>query len=301
MKGWGTRVGKVSWTVLAVLLMPLLSPLVRNAEAQALDELRQLRQEMQALREEVQTKNDVIKRLQGRLDTIETKLQAEIQRPVEEKVTAIKEEMKTEIAAMQQAEAGRLMGGQVFFKGGFVRANHPRRNSLLTVQDDPNDKEGFQVGGGLDLPLMRIFGTTLLGEIYVEYIQTQKTTGAAPLPIVSAPDPRLAVGRGLENILTVAIAPKFRLDTLASLTETPWLASIRPWIIPVGLTFNVNTPVSKAITNISVGGVSGVGVERLFWNDRLSLGVDFRYYWGPDIPEDNLKRFTTGGYVGINF
>jgi hypothetical protein len=79
------------------------------------------------------------------------------------------------------------------------------------------------------------------------------------------------------------------------------LSLIRPWIIPIGLTFNVNTPVNKAITNISVGGTSGIGVERMFWNNRLSLGVDFRYYWGPDIPDENLAHFTTGGYVGINF
>lgn len=292
MKNWARRRVKVGLTVLAVFLAPWLSPLVGNAGAETLEEVRQLRRELQALREEVQTKNDMIKRFQGRLDTIETKLQAEIRRPVEEKVTAIKEEMKTEIAAMQQAEAGRLMGGQVFFKGGYVRLDDPRRNSLLTVQDDANDKNGFQVGAGLDLPLMQVFNTTLLGEIYVEYIQTQHTTGAAP---------GIAEKRGLENILTVGVAPKFRLDTLGSLTETPWLAPYRPWIIPVGLTFNVNTPVNKAITNISLGGITGVGVERLFWNNRLSLGVDFRYYWGPDIPDDNLRRFTTGGYLGINF
>lgn len=250
------------------------------------------------LREEVQTKNNMINRMQQRLEALETKIQAEVPRPVEEKMTALKEEMKTELAA--RATGSGLSGGQVFFKGGFVRMDHPRSNSLLTAQSDSGDKDGWQVGGGVDLPIMTIFNSTLLGEIYVEYIQTQKTKGDSPAEVEpGAPGKKLAEKRGLENILTVGIAPKIRFDNLGSIR--PWLAPYRPWIMPVGLTFNVNTPVNKAITNISVGGVSGFGAERLFWNNRVSLGVDFRYYWGPDIPDENLRHFTTGGYVGLNF
>ncbi len=292
---------KLGWTVLALFLTPLLSPLIGSAEGQTRNEMSQLKHELQALREEVETKNTMVKRMQQRLEALETKMQVEIQRPVEEKLKALKEGMKTEMAA--KAEFPKLSGGQVFFKGGYVRLDDPRRNSLLTVQDDPNDRNGFNVGAGLDLPLMELFNSTLLGEIYVEYIQTQHTTGIGTAGTAVDPQGRpgvvLAEKRGLENILTVGIAPKFRFDTLGSMW--PSLHSIRPWIIPVGLTFNVNTPVNKAITNISVGGVTGAGVERLFWNNRLSLGVDFRYYWGPDIPDDNLARFTTGGYLGINF
>ncbi|MCZ7626070.1 MAG: hypothetical protein M5R38_09900 [Candidatus Methylomirabilis sp.] len=237
--------------------------------------------------------------MQDRLDALETKMQAEVPRPVEEKMTALKQEMKIEMAA--KAASSALSGGQVFFKGGFVRMDHPRTNSLLTTQSDSNDKDGWQVGGGVDLPIMTIFNSTLLGEIYVEYIQTQKTAGDSDATVEgpTAPNKKLAEKRGLENILTVGIAPKIRFDNLGS--YSPLLAPYRPWIIPVGLTFNVNTPVNKAITNISVGGVSGFGIERLFWNNRVSLGVDFRYYWGPDIPDENLRHFTTGGYVGLNF
>ncbi len=298
MKILGTHMTKAGWTVFALLLsMPLFSLFIGNAEGQTRSELNQLKQELQMLRDEVQTKNNVIKRMQERLEALETKIQAEVPRPVEEKMTALKEEMKTELAA--KAETSRLSGGQVFFKGGFVRMEDPRRNSLLTRQDDPTSQNGWQVGGGVDLPIMTIFNSTLLGEIYVEYIQTQKTTGNSDAEVEQTPGKKLAEGRGLENILTVGIAPKIRFDNMGSIR--PWLAPYRPWILPVGLTFNVNTPVNKAITNISVGGVSGFGAERLFWNNRVSLGVDFRYYWGPDIPDENLRHFTTGGYVGINF
>lgn len=297
MKRWGIRVSTMGWTVLALLLTPLLSPFIGNAGAQTRSELSQLRRELQALQQEVQTKNEMIKRMQGRLDALETKLQTEIQRPVEEKLTALKEQMKIHIAARE--ESPRLMGGQVFFKGGYMRWEDPRRNSLLTIQDDPDDKGGYQVGAGLDLPLMTLFGNTLLGEILIEYKQSQKTTGDSPAKVEVPPNKILAEGRGFENIFTVAVAPKYRFDNLGS--TWPSLSLIRPWIVPVGLTFNVNTPVNKAITNISVGGTSGIGVERMFWNNRLSLGVDFRYYWGPDIPDENLAHFTTGGYVGINF
>ena len=302
VKSQKMRVSKAGWTIFALLLLtPLFSLFTGNAEGQTRTELNQLKRELQVLREEAQTKNDMIKRMQERLDALETKIQAEVPRPVEEKMTALKEEMKTELTA--KAEASKLSGGQVFFKGGYLRMDSPRRNSLLTFQDDPNKKGGWQVGGGLDLPLLKIFNNPLLGEIMVEYVQSQHTTGVGKA--ATAVDPQgqpgiiVAEKRGLENILTVAIAPKYRIDTLGSIW--PSLALIRPWIIPVGLTFNVNTPVSKAVTNISVGGVTGAGVERLFWNNRVSLGVDFRYYWGPDIPDERLSHFTTGGYVGINF
>lgn len=281
------------------LLTPVFSFFIGNAEAQTRNELNELKQELQALREEVQTKNNMIKRMQDRLEALETRIQAEVPPPVEEKMTALRQEMKTEMAAKTGTSA--LSGGQVFFKGGFVRMDHPRSNSLLTAQSDSGDQDGWQVGGGVDLPIMQIFNSTLLGEIYVEYIQTQKTRGDSDAQVEgpTAPDKKLAEKNGLENILTVGIAPKIRFDNLG--TIRPWLAPYRPWIIPVGLTFNVNTPVNKAITNISVGGVSGFGLERLFWNNRVSLGVDFRYYWGPDIPDENLRHFTTGGYVGLNF
>lgn len=290
---------KVGWAILALFLTPLLSPLAGNAEGQTRNELSELRREMQAVREEVEAKNEMIQRMQRRLEALETKMQAEVPQPVKEKMTALKEEMKTEIAARAEAESSKLMGGQVFFKGGYMRYEDPRRNSLLTKQDDPNDKEGYQVGAGLDLPLMTLFGNTLLGEILVEYKQSQKTTGDSPAKVEEDPNKILAEKKGFENIFTVAIAPKYRFDNLGA--TWPSLSQIRPWIIPVGLTFNVNTPVNKAITNISVGGTSGIGVERMFWNNRISLGIDFRYYWGPDIPDENLANFTTGAYVGINF
>jgi len=299
----GRRVNKRGWTLLALsLLMPVFSLFIGNAEAQTRSELNALKQELQALREEVQTKNNMIQRMQDRLEALETKMQAERQRPTDEKLTALKEEMKTEIAARVEAESSKPKGGQVFFKGGYMRYEDPRRNSLLTKQDDPNDKGGYQVGAGLDLPLMTLFGNTLLGEILVEYKQSQKTTGDASIAVEDNPEQpgkKLAEDKGFENIFTVAVSPKYRFDNLGSIR--PWLASYRAWIIPVGLTFNVNTPVNKAITNISVGGTSGIGVERMFWNNRVSLGVDFRYYWGPDIPDENLAHFTTGGYLGINF
>lgn len=287
----------VGWAILALFLTPLFSPFAGNAEGQTRNEMNQLRQELQTLREEVETKNDMLKRMQRRLDALETKMQAEIQRPAEEKLTVLKEQMRTHVAARE--ESPKLWGGQVFFKGGYMRWEDARRNSLLTRQDDPNDKEGFQMGAGLDLPLMTLLGNSLLGEILIEYKESQKTTGNASVAVEDTPGKKLAEGRGLENIFTVAVAPKYRFDNLGA--TWPSLSSIRPWIIPVGLTFNVNTPVNKAITNISIGGTSGIGVERMFWNNRLSLGVDFRYYWGPDIPDENLAHFTTGGYIGINF
>ena len=274
------------WTILALTMIMLLTPLSGHAEEQSGNEINRLRRELQLLREEAETKHAMMTRMQERLDALEQRMRAEVQR-TEDTLTPLTQELRTETTGGATA---RLWGGQVFFKGGSLRMDSPRRNSMLTIPDDRHDRDGWQVGAGLDLPVMTIFGNPLLGEIMVEYGQTQKTTGAAP-PI--------SEGRGLENMLTLVFAPKYRIDTLGS--RWPALASIRPWIIPVGLTFDVNTPVNKALTNVSIGGTTGVGVERLFWHNRFSAGIDFRYYWGPDIPDERISRFTTGGYVGINF
>lgn len=287
MKKSRMRMNNAGWTMLALSVTILLSPLSGYAEEQSGNDMSRLKRDLQLLREETETKNAMMTRLQERLDALEHTMRSDIRRPAEEQLITLKQELRTEMVAKAE---DRLWGGQVFFKGGHFRMDSPRRNSMLTTQDDPHDRDGWQVGAGVDLPVMKLFGNPLLGQIMVEYGQTQKTTGAAP---------PLAEKRGLENTLTLIIAPKYRIDTLGS--RWPALASIRPWIIPVGLTFDVNTPVNTALTNVSVGGTTGVGAERLFWGNRLSAGVDFRYYWGPDIPDERLSRFTTGGYVGINF
>ena len=319
---------------MAFLLLSLIIavfPILSSAyELDTGNDLDQIRREMRALRDELQAKNNEILRLQQGLDALEARvLQAQTEPAVKEERVATLEQ---EVDALGRGGAWQtsltekphhFLGGQVWFKGGYSRYDNPRRDSLLTIQDDPEDQEGWHIAGGLDLPLFTLFdhtraySGTVLGEIYVEYFQSQEITGVAQAVApdgsavgstlcfdtnagcIPANDLQLAVGTGIENVFTVGVAPKYRFDHLGA--RWPVLAKFRPWIIPAGLTFNVNTPVDQSITNISPGGFSGLGAEYLLFNDRISLGFDARYYWGPDIPDANLNRWAIGAYTGINF
>ena len=192
------------------------------------------------------------------------------------------------------AGAQELLGGQVFFKGGYARMDDARTDLLVSLS--PPEEDAWQIGAGLDIPLMKVLGATLLGEVLVEYVEVSKTTdltfAVAPGPpgavdVGAAPDP----GKGLENLLHVVVAPKVRIDTLGS---------IRPWLLPIGLSFNVNSPTNTAVGYLSVGGTTGVGIEFVIAK-RFSIGVDFRYYFAPEVANVDIDHFSTGGYVGINF
>jgi len=102
---------------------------------------------------------------------------------------------------------------------------------------------------------------------------------------------RPAAGRCARASTWIIAAPKYRLD----------LGPVRPWLVPIGLEFIINSPPSNDTTYQTPGIHFAAGIEyRLA--DPVSIGVDARYNLGlgyTHVGQDN--SFTTGGYLGFNF
>jgi len=182
------------------------------------------------------------------------------------------------------AAAGRekeLLGGQVSFRGGYTHLDS-RNSELFTGHRTGED--GWMAGGALDVYLMRepFFNNSLLGQISMDFSgingRTNRTLGGT--------------GEGRQSLYKIAISPKYRIDTLGNL---------RPWIIPIGLTFLVNSPPSESVAYLTVGGTTGAGVEYVIAN-RFSLGLALSYnFYSESQNRINTNHFSVGPYIGINY
>ncbi len=190
------------------------------------------------------------------------------------------------------------MGGQVFYRYGSASLRDDRGGEVFTDTANVtgaglnNDKGGYAIGAGLDIPLAQLFGNTLLGEVMVEYAkfsdkEVLQTTSALDTAVgVLGPSKSKVVVSGL----AVVIAPKYRFE----------MGKLRPWIIPIGLAFLVNSPPSNDTTYLDFGPHFGAGVEyRLI--DLVSIGIDYRLNLGSGQSRTKNDYSTFGGYVGINF
>ena len=204
----------------------------------------------------------------------------------------------------QPAHAGDKLD-QVFFRFAYTRLNDSRGNETFTDvfnglgAGPSNDNEaGASIGAGLDLALTepdQLGGNVLLGEIFINYSSfsdkrvAQATSGILTGLGGGAPAPALTKVRVSE--LNVTVAPKLRFDSLGA---------VRPWVIPVGLSFLVNSPPSNNSTYLDVGLHFGAGAEYVLM-DQLAVGADFRYTHGLEHSDTHTRYYSMGGYVGINF
>lgn len=194
------------------------------------------------------------------------------------------------------------MGGQVFYRGGGASVSDNRGGEVFTDAVNAtgagrnDDERGYAIGAGLDIPLAPLFGNTLLGEVLIEYAKFSKKE---VLQTASALDVVLPGEGGVKAVTTskvavselaVVVAPKYRFE----------LGKLRPWLIPIGLAFLVNSPPSDDSTYLDFGAHFAAGVEyRLI--SLLSLGLDYRYNLGSGQSHTETDYGTFGGYVGINF
>jgi hypothetical protein len=184
---------------------------------------------------------------------------------------------------------------QVFFRGAYSRLSTNRGGEVFTDTGGADglndDKGGFSIAAGLNLALtdpadMR--GLVLLGEIFVEYSRFSKkvvlqTTSA----LLEAP----ATSDVHVTELNVTIAPMFRYDG--------WKV-VRPFFIPIGVAFLVNSPPSNDSTYLDIGLHFAGGFDFVLI-DEISVGVDFRYTYAFDQSNTNNGYLSTGGYAAINF
>jgi hypothetical protein len=174
-----------------------------------------------------------------------------------------------------------LWGGQVSFRGGYTRLSSTADSAVFT--GDGTGRDGYMVGAALDIPLMRDpwFNNTLLGQISMDFSGINGRT-------------RFAVSgeRGKQALYKIAVSPKYRFENFGN---------FRPWILPIGLSFLVNSPPSDSVAYLTVGGTTGAGLEYVMLN-RLAVGLAASYnFYSEDRNRVNTDHFSIGPYLGINF
>lgn len=184
--------------------------------------------------------------------------------------------------------------GQVFYRYGISKLSEDRGGQIFTdtgaAAGKNDDDQGTSLSAGLDLKLMDcpLSNNSLLGEIYVDYNKFSDKRVANAIGQVAGVEPK--VNEVTVSQLAVVIAPKYRFE----------LGKFRPWIIPAGLAFLVNSPPSNTTNYLDVGYHAGVGAEYMVLKE-LSLGADVRYTAGAGDPQLKVKYTSYGAYLGINF
>ncbi len=186
---------------------------------------------------------------------------------------------------------------QVFFRGAFSLLTNARDGEVFTDTlglggASNTGKGGFSIGAGLDLgmtPPEALFGVaSLAGEVSLELSRYSKKSVLQTTSFLTG-------GTALSAVpvteLNVSVNPKVKFDTLGR---------FRPYIIPVGLAFLVNSPPSNDTTYLDLGINFGAGLD-IYLTKLINVGLDARYTLGFEMSRTNTSYFSTGGHLGINF
>src|SRR3989304_2416847 len=155
-------------------------------------------------------------------------------------------------------------GGQVFYKYGTANLKDDRGGQAFTdtygLLGENDDDSGAVIGAGLDIPLAKLFGNTLLGEVMVEYakfsdknvLQTASVLAEEALEDDGAGG-TIGYVTSTVNVseLNVVFATKYRFE----------LGKLRPWIIPAGLAFMEASPPSHDANYLDTGFHYGAGAD----------------------------------------
>lgn len=188
-----------------------------------------------------------------------------------------------------------MFGGQVFYHYGQATLGKDRGGQVFTDtkgNTGRNDETaGWNIGAGLNLPMLKAVGPgDILGEVMVDYAHFSKkeVVQATSALLGSAKLKKVTV-----SALNVTIAPKYQFIGLME-------NKLRPWIIPLGLSFLVNSPPSDNTSYLDVGCHAALGVEYAVI-DNLSLGLAYRNTMAAkEIDVDNSYS-TMELYAGVNF
>lgn len=185
---------------------------------------------------------------------------------------------------------------QVFFRGGYAILKDHRGGEVFTdtagASGTNNGDGGLALSAGVDLALTEKnqllgFGT-LLGEVFMEYGRyshhsVRQTTSAL---LAGTNNSEVSV-----SSMNATIAPKLRIDSLGV---------VRPFLIPAGMTWLVNSPPSNDTTYLDFGVPFAAGID-LKLMDQLSVGMDFRYTLAFNHTNTKNSYYSMGAYAGINF
>jgi opacity protein-like surface antigen len=198
------------------------------------------------------------------------------------------------IAAAMMGTASFAEGNQVFYRYGISSLDNSRSNQVFTDLNNTagsnSGKQGWNISGGLDIQMLKDLGPgDLLGEVMVDYAHFSRSYVRSTAETLAS-SPQLS--KVTVSELTVLIAPKYRLSYMDG--------KLRPWVIPVGLAFLVNSPPSNDSTYLDIGLQAGVGVEYAVLS-ALSVGIDYRHTFASKESGVDMSNSSMDLYVGINF
>jgi hypothetical protein len=189
----------------------------------------------------------------------------------------------------------------LYFRGGYsgndqsMAATTNKINGSLgdiaTGQDGGTG--GCNFGAGMDMSLSDdMFGmvskTELLGELDLNYVDL----GTFNSSILGAD--ASGTSTATQSMLRISASPKIKFMKGSK---------FRPWVIPVGFTFNIISPPSQAntITHLKPGMNFGTGMDYNIWKS-LYVGADVRYYLATSsLDGTNVNGLTAGGQLGFGF
>ncbi len=202
-------------------------------------------------------------------------------------------------------------GSDGILSNGNAAPGHPfgLGEDILT---SPVDQDAFYYGGAFDFTMNNdlfglMDGVSFGIEFGLEYSELgdRETSGLSAL--VTALDSAQSVG----GTPTATLVPAGNYQqgvtvNMLRINASPKLkfmhgSKLRPWIIPVGIDFNIISPPSDAVTVLNTGMNFGAGADYELL-PGIVLGVDGRYHWTPDdIDGVDTDGFTLGGSVGFKF
>ena len=193
----------------------------------------------------------------------------------------------------------------LYFRGGYSGNDQSMAATTNTVNIDgqpvtyaqEGGTGGWNFGAGMDMSLSddmfgafsgtALNGTELLGELDLNYVDlgtfnSQFGTNGA------------TASTATQSMLRISTSPKIKFMKGSK---------FRPWVIPVGFTFNIISPPSQAgtITELKPGMNFGTGMDYNIWKS-LYVGADVRYYLATSsLDGTNDNGLTAGGQLGFGF
>ncbi|KAF3984252.1 MAG: porin family protein [Methylococcales symbiont of Hymedesmia sp. n. MRB-2018] len=228
--------------------------------------------------------------------------------------TAKVQELDQWMASVKNAPMHRAVKDHKFsVRGGWMHMND-NRGSTATVAGtgfgkdfltSEVDQDAFYYGGAIDFNMNNdlfglMDGTSFGIELGIEYSELgdRETSGLEIVGGLAASDPPDPVT--LKRVQKTVTVNMLRVSAAPKITFMHG-SKLRPWIIPLGIDFNIISPPSDAVTVLNSGMQFGTGATYEVF-DGIFAGVDGRYHWTPDdIDGVDTDGFTLGGSVGFAF
>lgn len=186
-------------------------------------------------------------------------------------------------------------GNQVFYRYGIASLGSDRGGQVFTdtngASGKNDSKSGWNISAGLDLSMLKDVGPgDIFGEVMVDYAHySKKSVRQTTSALLSGTAQSQVAVTGL----SVIVAPKYKFTGFLD-------GKLRPWIIPIGLAFLVQSPPSNDSTYLDIGYHLGVGVEYAVWS-ALTVGIDFRDTIAAKDGTSDLSNNQFDLYAAINF